>query len=305
MASGVTEFVDSSVAPAAEAVTGGAMTPQPSVSLESDSFPEGSVDAGVYETQADGLEHGLVVLAMGKPCWLVTARDGHHLRVEPEDLDAVGHQLACFDRESIDWPPTPIADPAPRRKRAALSPLFWVLSVFAAFWAQGRWPGLVEAGLLDADKLFGESEWWRVGSALWLHADLGHLVSNAGGGLLVFSAVVATYGASAGWRWLLVSAMAGNLTAAALRHGNDYRSLGASTAVFAGLGLLAGRAFRVMVRAGPARRGQALWLPLVSGFVVLGLFGAGGVDVDVLAHATGFGAGMIAGLFAGGASVDS
>lgn len=278
------------------------MTPEPSVSVASDPFPEGSVDAGVYGTHAEGLEHGLVVLAMGAVCWLVETEDGHHLRVVPGALDAVRHQLACFDRESVGWPPVTIRDVASPARRVPLSPLLWVLGVFAAFWAQGRWSGMTEAALLDSGRVFGQGEWWRAFSALWLHGDLDHLISNAGSGLLAFSAVAMTFGTAAGWRWLLLSAVAGNLAAVALHHDDAYRSLGASTAVFAALGLLTGRAFHVQLRAGAARRswGRAWWGPLATGVVVLGLFGAGGVDIDVLAHATGFGAGLVAGFIAGG-----
>lgn len=272
---------------------------EPSVPPANDPFPGGTVDAGVYATQAEGFVHGLVVLAMGEACWLVPADDGHHLRVEPEALDEVRRQLACFDRESVGWPPRAVVDDAPVRLRVPLSPLIWVLGVLVVFWAQGVWPELTAAGVLDADRMFHNGEWWRAASALWLHGDIGHLVSNAGGGWLVFSAVVATFGLRAGWGWLAVSAVAGNLAAAALHAGTDYRSLGASTAIFSGLGLLTGRALRVLGRSGPPRRWRAMVVPLASGLGVLGLFGAGGVEVDVLAHATGFGAGLVVGWTAG------
>jgi membrane associated rhomboid family serine protease len=256
----------------------------------------------VYATHAEGFQHSLVVLAMGETCWLVETEGGHHLRVETAVLDATRLQLACFDRESVGWPPRPSVDAVPIRKHAPLSPLLWVFAVVAMFWAQGNWPALTDAALLDARRVFDDGEWWRAGSALWLHGDIGHLVSNAGGGFLVFSAVVATFGAVAGWGWLTVSAIVGNLAAVSVHHGDNYRSLGASTAVFAGLGLLAGRAVRVMSRSDHRRRWRMLLLPLASALAVLGLFGAGGVDVDVLAHATGFGGGLMTGFLTSGRS---
>jgi membrane associated rhomboid family serine protease len=274
--------------------------------VETELFPEGSVDAGVYATHKEGLQHSLVVLAMGEACWLIEAGDGHHLRVEPAALGAVRQQLAHFDRESIGWPPKFGVDSGPARTHPPLSPWLWVLAVFAVFWAQGEWPGLTDATLLDARRVFEHGEGWRAASALWLHADLGHLVSNAGGGILVFSAVVATFGPGAGWFLLAGASVAGNLAAVTLHYGDDYRSLGASTAVFAGLGLLSGRAVRVLARSDHPGRWRAMLLPLVSGGAVLGLFGAGGVSIDVLAHATGFGAGLLTGYAAtgaGGASV--
>lgn len=278
--------------------------PESSVPLVNENFPEGTVDAGVYVTHAEGFEHSLVVLAMGEACWLIPAGDGHHLRVEPVALNAVRRQLACFDRESIGWPPRPFVDAVPVRRHAPLSPLLWVLGVFAVFLTQEKRHGLTDAWMLDARRVFDQGEWWRVGSALWLHADVGHLVSNAGSGLLVFAAVVATFGLRAAWCLLSAAAVAGNLAAVALHYGDDYRSLGASTAVFAGLGLLTGRAVRVMSRSGHPHRWRTVLVPLIAGLAVLGLFGAGGVNIDVLAHATGFGAGLLLGFVTSGALRD-
>jgi rhomboid protease GluP len=273
--------------------------PEPPTSPEIEPFPEGTVDAGVYATQAEGIQHSLVPLAMGETCWLVKTEDGHHLRVEPASIDTVGPQLKTFDRESVGWPPRPVVDKVPPRRHAPLTPLLWVLGVFAIFWAQLRWPALTEATVLDADRVFDHGEWWRAATALWLHGDLSHLVSNAGGGLLVFSAVMATFGTGVGWCLLAASAIMGNLLAVALHLGDNYRSLGSSTAIFAGLGLLSGRAVRVVTHAGRPHRWRTMLVPLAAGIIVLGLFGAGGVNIDVLAHATGFGSGLVTGFAAG------
>lgn len=274
--------------------------PESSLLPAGEAFPAGTVDAGLYPSHASGFEHSLVALAMGEACWLVEADDGHHLRVEPAALEDVRQQLERFDRENVGWPPRPVADSGPARREAPLSPWIWVVGVVAMYWAQGKWPSLTDELSLDARRVFGRDEWWRAATALWLHADVGHLVSNVCGGFLVFSAVIVTFGAKRGWAWIAVAAVAGNLAAVALNRGTDYRSIGASTGIFAALGLLTGRAVRVVMRAGKTGRGRAVMLPLASGLVVLGLFGAGGMQVDVLAHATGFAAGLILGFAAGG-----
>jgi len=268
---------------------------EPTAPLASDPFPNGSVEVGVYATHSEGFQHSLVVLAMGETCWLIPTDTGHHLRVEPPALDAARRQLACFDRESIGWPPQPIVDAVPHIKHLPLSPLVWVLAVSAAYWAQGMRPGLTEAALLDARRVFDHGEWWRAWTALWLHADLGHLVSNAANGFLVFTAVIMTFGRSVSWFLIAGSAIAGNLATVALQSSNDYRSLGASTAIFAALGLLTGRAVRVMHRSNHPHRWRTLLTPLFTGLIVLGLYGAGGVQIDVLAHAMGFVAGLLFG----------
>jgi len=273
--------------------------PETSAPLPNDPFPDGSVEAGVYATYADGIEHSLVVLAIGETCWLVTTDRGHHLLVEPAALDATCRQLSYFDRERIGWPPPPFVDDAPHYKHTPLSPLLWVLAVCSVYWAQRARPGMTEAGLLDAGRVFGHGEWYRIWTALWLHADLGHLVSNVISGWMVFSAVVATFGLRTSWGLIAAAAIAGNLSTVALRSGDEYHSLGASTAVFAALGLLVGRAVHVMSRSGHPHRWRTLLTPLFAGLLVLGLYGVGGVEVDVLAHAMGFGAGLLFGFAAG------
>lgn len=275
------------------------ISPETSATQAEAALTEDSVTAGVYPTHSEAFARALVVLAMGEACWIIPDEENrHHLRVEPAVVDAVREQLAHYDRESAGWPPQPTPHHAPTLRHAPLSPLVWVLGIFAIYWAQGRWPGLADATLLDADRVFAHGEWWRAATALWLHADLGHLVSNAVGGLLVFSAVITTIGLRASWWLIFASAVAGNLAAVASYHGEPYRSLGASTAVFAGLGLLTGRAVRVMADSKHPRRLRAMLVPLSAGLAVLGLFGAGGVNIDVLAHATGFASGLVAGFIA-------
>lgn len=257
------------------------------------------MDAGVYPTRAICLAHSLVVLAMGEACWMVRTDSGWHLRVKAAVAESARRQLDRYDRESIGWPPRRATDPSTVRRRPPLSPLLWAITVLAVFRLQGLRPGLTEAWLLDPGRIFGQGEWWRPFTALWLHGDLGHLVSNLGGGLWVFFAVLLTFGVRRGWVLLLASSVGGNLAAATLHAGGDYRSLGASTAVFAGLGLLVGRAVVTAARGQGTMRWRAMLVPLFSGLAVLGLFGAGGVNIDVLAHGTGFAAGVLTGVLAG------
>ena len=260
--------------------------------------PDDLLEAGVYRTPAEGFEHGLVVLAFGWPYWLVPGESGFRLLVEPGAFTTVREQLARFDRESAGWPPAPVAEPGPAAPAEIATPLLWLTSVFVSFDAQARWPAWTRWGDVDTHAIFHRGEWWRPFTALFLHADIGHLVSNAFGGLLVFSALVSTIGRLRGWLLVGLAAVAGNIAAAAIHYPDEYRSLGASTAIFAALGLLTGRAVRVALRSGHPHRWRGLFVPFASGFAVLGLFGAGGVQIDVLAHATGFGIGLVLGFFA-------
>ena len=87
-----------------------------------------------------------------------------------------------------------------------------------------------------------------------------------------------------------LAAVLANLLVAALAFPVAYRSLGASTAIFAGVGLLTGRSLRVLTRAEHPQRSRAILVALASGVSVLALYGAGGgaPQVDIGAHVAGF-----------------
>lgn len=272
--------------------------PVPDVSTVDAEPPADLVEAGVYGTSEDGFAHSLVVLAMGRACWLVPSSDGQRLLVEPDAIARAREQLARYDRESIGWPPRPIAQPATHGSDV-ITPLLWAAVVLGVFHLQGERPGWTEAGALDAAAIFERGEWWRLGSALMLHADAGHAISNALSGLLVFSAVLQTLGRLRGWLLVAAAALLGNLAVAAINYPAPYRSLGASTAIFAGVGLLTGRALRVVARADHPDRWRGMFVALASGLVVLALYGAGGVRIDLGAHVMGFTAGLALGFVAG------
>lgn len=271
--------------------------PHSSIASASDALPLELVEVGHYATAQEGFQHSLVVLAMGSLCWLAPDdTGGFRLLVEAPVAANCRVQLACFDRESLDWPP--VAPRALPRKPDLITPLLWALTVVLVFWGQAMWPRWTQIGAVDASAIFHEHEWWRLGAALFLHSDVDHLVSNGLGGILVFAAVLSTFGRIKGWLLIGISAVAGNLAVAAINHPAPYRSLGASTAIFAALGLLTGHTIRILAGADRRRRWRAMLVPLAAGLTVLGLYGAGGIHVDVMAHVTGFGAGLLFGLCA-------
>jgi membrane associated rhomboid family serine protease len=272
------------------------LAPESSTAATDPRDPEPLIEVGVYASTREGFEHGLVALALGLPFWLVPVDGGARLMVEPDAAERVREQLRWFDEENARGRMPPAITPPAVRRADFVTPLLWALGVMASFRLQAESARWSEAGALDAAALFGRGEWWRPFTALFLHADLGHLVSNLLSGVFVFSAVLSAFGRARGWLLLVIGAVAGNIAAAAIRSGEAYRSVGASTAVFAALGLLTGAAMRRVAGHAPRGRWRAVFTPLASGLVVLGLFGAGEVRIDVVAHATGFACGLALGL---------
>jgi membrane associated rhomboid family serine protease len=257
------------------------------------------VEAGIFATAAEAAEYGLVVLALGHPYWLLDGRDGFRLMIEREAAERAQAHLAAYARERTRWPPPPITDPWRPRKSDLLTPLFWAAAILAVFEFKSKSPSWVEGGALDAHALFERGEWWRPVTALFLHADAAHVISNALSGLLVFSAVISTLGRLRGWSFLLLAGALGNIAVAAINFPTPYSSVGASTAIFAGVGLLSGRAIRVAWRSTHPHRWRAMFAPFAAGAIVLALYGAGGQRVDVGAHLTGFLAGLLLGYLGG------
>ncbi len=145
-------------------------------------------------------------------------------------------------------------------------------------------------GVIDAGS--ARSEWWRAITALTLHADPIHLISNLFFGVLVGVAASRLLGPGVAWFAAIIAAACGNSVEMLIAPAS-HRALGASTAVFAALGLLAGLAWteRLSFR----ERNWYRWAPLIVGVCLLALFGAGGEHVDVLGHFLGFAFGIVAG----------
>jgi rhomboid protease GluP len=165
--------------------------------------------------------------------------------------------------------------------------LFAWLAGDAAFgrdWlAAGRMDGLA----------FRHGEIWRTFTALTLHMDLKHLLGNMGFGGLFGLFAGRLLGSGATWLAIVLSAALANGMNALLLDA-AHRSIGASTAVFAALGLVAGFVWRGRLMAQdrwPYRLG-----PIIGGVALLAFTGTGGENTDIGAHLMGFVCGLGAGM---------
>jgi membrane associated rhomboid family serine protease len=93
------------------------------------------------------------------------------------------------------------------------------------------------AGMMHKDAVL-HGEWWRLFTAVSLHADLPHLASNATAGLVLLGVAMVYYGAGLALFLSFLSGVGGNILGILLHHG-DYYGLGASGMVMGSLGLLA------------------------------------------------------------------
>ncbi|MFO7553763.1 MAG: rhomboid family intramembrane serine protease [Desulfobacterales bacterium] len=147
-----------------------------------------------------------------------------------------------------------------------------------------------EYGASAHDILNGEI--YRTITSLMLHSSYPHLAGNMAGIAIFGTAVCNITGTGVGWLMILLTGILGNLTNAALfRYG--HLSIGASTAVFGAVGILA--AYQLSRKIKNDSQRMKAWLPVAGGLALLGFLGSG-EHSDLTAHLFGFIAGICLGL---------
>lgn len=238
----------------------------------------------------------LVLLARSIPFRSVPFKQGHLLLVPAEVYAAAKAELSLFELENHNWPP-PL--PAEKPRQDNLPATLCVLLALATFHnltllqinLLGHQPvNWIELGNADAGKIV-QGQWWRLVTALTLHADWLHLFSNLAIGGLFIGRLCRDLGAGLGWSLLLGSGLGGNLINAWLQH-PTHQAVGASTAVFGAVGLLAAISL-MRYRLNLRKR----WpIPIAAALALLALLGSSGERTDLGAHLFGFACGIGLGL---------
>lgn len=264
----------------------------PSPVLEEDEL----VAVGEWPDLSGARERALVALAMGKACRIRALDEGFALEVEPRDEAEVREEIELYENERAAWW---VTEPAWPIAATGLEPVAaWAAALVAVFLWQQRSPELTERALNSSLAVWREGEWWRPFTSLFLHADGEHLLGNVFIGGAFCLAAAATFGAWRGWGLILLSGALGNLLNGWLHLPESFRSLGASTATFGALGLVVGGALGRLICGGTSDRWRRVIVPLGVGLALLGFFGIGGPDTDVLGHLCGCGCGAVLGFLA-------
>jgi rhomboid protease GluP len=240
----------------------------------------------------------LVLASKEIPYHLDNDQSGLQLLVPEEHLAEAIHQLQLYEQENHNWPP-PL--PPTRGLDQNILATLSVLILMAAFhnlirsdllMINGTVPDWFHLGMAQAGRIRA-GEWWRLVTALTLHADLSHLLANLSiGGLFVFLLCRET-GTGLSWLLLLAAGVLGNLANAHLQL-DTHNSVGASTAVFGVVGILAGLS---VIRYRQHLRHR--WpLPIAGALALLVLLGSEGKNTDLGAHLFGLLLGVPLGLIA-------
>ena len=263
------------------------------------------IEVGKFPSLDQAHEHGLVILAMRQPCWVVAAESpGEYvLYAEPEAAAAVAQELRIYDREQAQAVAAPVGGGGEVFRFAPGWGVYgcWLLAMVLTFVWQGVDPSLVGRAASSSIGLLDHGEWWRPFTGLFMHADVGHLLGNLLSGLFFGTLVARSIGPLRAWTLILLCGAGGNFLTSLLTYPESFVSIGASTAVFGALGILSGLGFSTMLRARYRLPWAKISAPLVAGIVLLGWLGGGshGGNTDVLGHVLGFACGLTAGLLIG------
>jgi membrane associated rhomboid family serine protease len=134
-------------------------------------------------------------------------------------------------------------------------------------------------------------EWWRIFTAMLLHADVGHLMSNLSLGMVLLGLAMGRYGSGLGLLAAWLAGAAGNL-AGLFVYPDSHLGLGASGMVMGALGLIAAQSV-ALLRHGPIGRKYVI-RGILAGVMLFALFGLS-PGTDIVAHFGGFVAGLVLG----------
>jgi len=235
----------------------------------------------------------LVLSAVGIEHFLDEQTD--ELQVAVEDAETAVFHLNEFLAENQNWP----APPPPRQTlHPQTPPTLMMLGLLALFylhtgpWAsESRW---FAQGAIDSVAILTQGQWWRLVTALTLHADLVHLAGNCLIGGLTIHFLGRTTGYGLAWLLLILDGLIANLLNVVL-HRQPHISVGLSTSVFAAIGIFTGLQLTRL----SARPVKGLLLPLGAGAGLLAFLGSEGVQTDLGAHFFGFITGISTGVLLG------
>lgn len=229
-------------------------------------------------------EWATVLAAAGIPHRLRSRLDGWALIVAARDADEARETLDAYDSENrpeTTRPHRASAEPVRGAAGVGIAVGLVLIGFFAVTGPRATRSAWFERGGANAERIVA-GEWWRTVTALTLHADAPHVVGNAAASAVLVGAVSYHCGPGLGL-WLVLLAGIGGNALTAIAHGAHYDSVGASTALFGAIGILA--ALQIIAR-GRFPVARKRWTVVAASLALLALLGAS-PDADLLAHLFG------------------
>jgi rhomboid protease GluP len=229
-----------------------------------------------FVLKAVGIEH------------LIAQNENRFVLLVPEAFAAraIDH-LRSYEEESR---PRPAPPPLRLHRHAWVGSLLYAMLMLGVAYCAGAQIGDLDwyaAGVLR-NSAIADGELWRIVTALMLHGDVAHILGNLAFGVPYGYFASQLLGVGRAWASVLFAAALANLLDAALMT-SQQGSIGASTAVFAMLGIVGAYAWQR--GQGRFNRWAHRWAPLIAAVALLAVTGVGDANTDIVAHLAGFAAG--------------
>ena len=244
------------------------------------------------QSQAQALDWSLVLISQGiESVPIRREEDGAWvLEMAEQNFVHAKESIAAYERENTTaW----------RRELKWTGLLFdgraviWFGAVaLFHFWVLHSPIDFKTAGMVDRSAVLN-GEWWRLFTAVTLHADAGHLMGNVTTGIVFLGLAMGCLGAGTAMLLSFAGGALGNVATLAL-HDGPFRSLGASGMVMAALGLLTAHSLMFS-----RHEKRAVWIGrgVIASCLLVVLLGLSPKS-DVIAHLGGFVAGTALGMIA-------
>ncbi len=238
---------------------------------------------------SEASEWSLVLAAQNIPHWIEKQGNGFVVLVPEPFLKQAEKEIELFIKENEREHKELAKTFKPKHVKQTILTLAGAAMFMSIFFRPELRGQAMLVGAADAYKIV-HGEWWRVFTALTLHADPGHFLSNLVIGGFIVAWLIEETSLGTGWFLTIMSGAVGNYINA-LYYGQYHVAIGASTAVFGALGALVAIRAIEMEQTGM----KAVGRPIGAGLALLAFLGSGEGKIDVLAHFFGFIAGMIIG----------
>lgn len=216
--------------------------------------------------------------------------------VAADSAEAARYHLERYFAENRGWPYRP---PPPKKFSTTGNPLTPLIigSLILFYLVTGPWQDAstwFAAGAVNSEAILQQGQWWRLATALTLHADQVHLLGNCVIGGFIVHLLNRSLGYGLGLMLLIGCGIAGNLLNIIARD-QVHLSVGFSTSIFAAIGIFSG--MQMLMNRGT--RLKNLLISLGAGISLLAMLGASGERTDLGAHLFGFLCGFATGIILG------
>jgi membrane associated rhomboid family serine protease len=217
----------------------------------------------------------------------------HHIEiyVTISDLQRAADELQHYEEENRNWPPAPSYDSYAPVFRA-MAPIVAAILVYI-YGLSGEWSKesiWFSQGAGDSAAILSSHQYYRLITALTLHADAVHLLGNCFLGSFMLHFLLLATGNGIGLFSVLAGATLANLINVIV-HGPGHYFVGFSTAVFVMIGMLCTIRFADNTK----QSMFTLLMPIMAGFALLAMLGSSGERTDLGAHLFGLLCGLMTG----------